>query len=329
MAIRYKEKDYLLVSVNNKVKLGQVVGKSKIRFEDSVNKEEGNLLESLVPDDVVANLGRKPKMGKAFGVNIEPHVRSSSHKKFGNVDIYRNLTDKELSRLFKALDKAYSLFKSKASTNFLPLGNGLEIRAPSGKMAGMYKFHQKKEENCDVMTLRPIDFNDSKYNLYVVCHEMAHGLWYRCVPPAIKAKWIRLYQKRMVVRSVSSKSLGSLAKEIKNYQCDIRAYMREMGDEDIAVILREVLSYIKRMHRMDARAVMLACEEDRNNLDMFWPDHASLSEPRADVSEYALKSVEEFFAESVAFHLTGKKLPKDVEKALKSTFSRLTTLFEN
>jgi hypothetical protein len=39
------------------------------------------------------------------------------------------------------------------------------------------------------------------------------------------------------------------------------------------------------------------------------------------VTEYATKHVKELVAESIAYHLSGKKLPKEVESLVDKTFS--------
>lgn len=330
MGIKYKRKDYILIDVAGKAKLGKVAMANDtggtIVLEEALGQEEGTISSEFKTKEVIANLGRNPRSGKAFGANIEPYKQSMTHKKIGQLDIFRELTEKDVTRIYKALDAAYKLFKKKASVHFLPIGKSTELRAPKGKMVGSYKFKHKKDENQDVMTLCPLEFSDSKYNLYVVCHELAHGLWFRCVPSNVKANWIKLYEKRMVVKDISKTNLKSLLREVQSYQCDIKSYIREMGDEDTTVILKEVMKHIKRMHRLDAHELYMACADDKQLLADVWPSRAQLSEPMADVSDYALKSVAEFFAESVSLSFTGTKLPKDVEKELKNTMGRLTII---
>jgi hypothetical protein len=332
MSIKFREKDYLIIDFNGKNKLGKVAavkGDKKsgtIILEEALGRD-GELREKFSRDDVVANLGTEPKTGKAFGVSVEPYKRSLEHKKFGQIDLYLDITDKHITRLFKGLDTAYALFKKNASTDFLPLGKNLELRHNSGKMVGKYAFRQKKNENQDTMLLCPVDFRDPTYNLYVICHEMAHGLWFRCVPSNVKARWIKLYESRMVVRDIPKVSLKGLMREVKNYQCDIKSYMKEAADEDTTLILKEVSKYIKRLHRLSERELFLACSEDQGLLETVWPSRTQLSEPQADVSEYALHSTPEFFAEALALSLTGTLLPKDVKKELKATMRQLTIIY--
>ena len=331
MSIKFREKDYLIIDFNGKNKLGKVASAKSDKKSGTIILEEalgrdGELREKFSRDDIVANLGTSPKPGKAFGVSIEPYKRSLEHKKFGQIDLYLDLSDKHTTRLFKGLDAAYKLFKKNASVDFLPLGKNLELRNNSGKMVGKYTFRQKKNENQDTMLLCPVDFRDPTYNLYVLCHEMAHGLWFRCVPSNVKARWIKLYESRMVVRDVPKGSLKGLLREVKNYQCDIKSYMKDAADEDTTLILKDVSKYIKRLYRLSERELFLACSEDPSLIDAVWPSRAQLSEPQADVSEYALHSTPEFFAEALSLSFTGTTLPKDVKKELKSTLQQLTIL---
>lgn len=273
-------------------------------------------------EHVRCNLGQQPLTGKAFGIDIKPYITTIETEKYGPINIFRVLEENELLRIKKALKEVCALYRQKANTFFLPL-NAINIEPEKGKYAGSYRFRQKGTEALDAMYLHPKSFLDIEYNKYVIAHEFAHGLWFRSINLNLRSKWLNLYQKRILLSNVTKEELKSICTEIVEYAGSMGDYVKEMGDDRLKLVLREVLSYFKRYHRMDQRTVELMIKENSPKIVDLWPTAAKLTEERPDISEYSLKNVEEFFAEAFANYVLGKKLPKDVQKGIDYTVSRL------
>jgi hypothetical protein len=276
-------------------------------------------------EQIYCNLGQEPLSGKAFGIDIKPYIKTIETKSYGPIHIFRKLEDGDLTALKKALKAVYSLFESKATVSFLPLYS-TNIEPAKGKYAGSYKFKQKGLESFDTMHLHPKVLNDIEFNKYIIAHEWSHGIWYRCVPFQLRAKWLNLYQKRLLLSNISEKELEELCIDVVNYEGGLGDYCKEVGDDHVKSVIKEVLIYFKRYHHMDQRSVELMLHEDSGKLSEIWPTSAKLTEERADISEYSLKNVEEFFAESFANYILGRMLPKDVQKGIDATVKKLSSV---
>lgn len=322
--IQVSKEDYLVVKHNNRNKLVYVLNPGSCRgiVNESLATDEPENVE-YEQEDILCNLGASPKPGKIYGVNVNPFVKTIETKRFGPIHLFRNLNDKEMKSLKKGMKRAYAKFEEHAVTRFLPLSK-ICVYPKRGKHAGMYYAKTKGDEVTDWLDLYPETFEDAAFNEYMLCHEFAHGLWYRCVPSEIKVKWLALYQKRLHLSTVTGKDLEDLCEAVVKYGSGVRDYMKEVAgtEEKEGMILKEVLSYFKRYHRMSAQDVDAMLSYDSEKFADMWPTAATLSEPFADISKYSLTSVEEFFAEAVAYFMVGFKLPKDVQKGLDATFKK-------
>lgn len=310
--LRHRSKPTLCFVLNAKSRRAVVEKTLHLDEPENITYEDENVL---------ANLGANPVNGKVFGVDVTPYVRTINSKKYGPIHLFRNVPKKELKALRAALDKMFDKYDEVASTAFLPL-HATHVLPKKGKYAGCYIAKSKGSEVMDVIKYHPETLADPIYNEYLVAHEFAHGLWYRCVPLDMRARWIKLYQKRMTLTAIKNNHLEELFSELARYEGTIRDYSKEVADDAEKLVIKEVFTYFKRYHRMSPTDVELLLTHDSGKLGDMWPNRAMLTEGRADLSQYALTNVEEFFAEAVSYHMVGKTVPKDVKKALTSTFKK-------
>lgn len=319
--IQYNSDDYLIVKEGAKYQFGTALGQNKLLLEKGVENDETAKTIDFEPEDVVANMGATIIPGtSAFGITMTPYEFSMEDKKWGTIHFYRKITDDREMKYFKAmLTKIHEKLAEIKATGFMPLT--LKILPQKGKKAGWYNYNTK---NGDTLALLPIDFRDKEYNDYVLFHEAAHGIWFRQIPRDIQVKWIDIYEERINVHSADKKKLQRLAKEAAGCAEGIGSFIKnECEGEDID-IMKECIAYVKRVHKITQKQLELYIEQNgTKSILKFWPTSTDIGKPLPDVSEYAMESYEELFAESFAFYMTGRKLPKDVKKLLKSTIKAL------
>lgn len=320
MSIAVEKDDYIIVRNRRKPVLCLVLNADSRRavVEKSLLADEMEHITYEI-EDVLCNLGPAPAHGKIYGCDVMPYQGTIESKKFGPILLFREVPKKELKALNKAMKSVYDIFEKQASVDFLPL-HQIHICPKKGKYAGEYRSKAKGSDTFDVIKLFPETFADPIYNEYLIAHEFAHGLWYRCVSPELRSRWMNLYQKRVKLSAIDSNHLEELCSEVVRYEGGIRDYTKEVAEEDERLVIKEVLTYFKKYHSMAPADVDLMLAHDSGKLADMWPTRALLSETRPDISQYSMTKVEEFFAEAVAYSMTGKILPKDVQKGLDRTF---------
>jgi hypothetical protein len=318
--ISFNKDDYLVVDVGGKHKLGLAFTQSKLLLEEGVEEDDTSKTIEFERKDVRACLGQNPPPGfEVFKCKLEFYEQTYKDINWGPIHFFIKIKDpREMKYIKEVLDKSYSRLKDKRATGFLPLSR-VDLRIPKGKYAGSYNFNTKKG---DKITLRPQDLKDRSYLFYVIMHEAGHGVWFRCVPKDIKVKWILLFNKRVTVHETSSARLLSIAKAMVSYET-IKDFIKDECDSEDKEVVKEALAYIKRIHKLSPLQLEeIVQTRGKKSILNYWPKLANFGSVSPDTSEYAMESVEEFFAEAFAFYMTGKTLPKDIsigiEKTLKS-----------
>lgn len=324
--IPYSSDDYLIVKQGSKHEFGTAIGKNKLLLEKGVESDDTSKTIDFEDSDVVGNFGPEVVPGtSAFGITMNPYEFSIEDKKWGTIHFYRKIKDDREMKYFKAmLKKVYDQLAKINATGFLPITT--KVLPQKGKKAGWYNFNFK---NGDSMGLLPVDFRDQEYNLYVLMHEAAHGIWFRQVPKDVQVKWIDVYEDRIKVHSADKKKLKRLATEAAGCAEGIGSYIKNECEGEDVDIMKECLAYVKRVHKLTSKQLEMYIEQNgTKSILKFWPKATDIGKPVPDVSEYATESYEEFFAETFAYYMTGKKLPKDVKKLLKSTIKALTKSYD-
>lgn len=316
--------DFVLLEGRPKPILGKCLSfdsnKGIVRvYKDQHQSEESGSAASLTQQvrfsksDVLANLGRYPAPGTAYGLKIEPLVKTEPSKFWGTIRQYRWMND-DMVEGFRSQNKAF-IGEIRARKLPPPMAD-LEIRPINGRMLGCYKYHKGKER--DTLVVRPNDALDNM--MYVFAHEYAHGIHYRNVPKSIWVKWIQAYHEFVTITNIDQSELDQILDEVHAAQ-SIKDYLKEATDDTKLVVL-QALRYISQVHALGRHHIefMLNAGESIENL---WPLSLDLTQKELAISDYARKNVEEFFAESFAFNFVGRALPKKIEVLLDKTLRTL------
>lgn len=320
--IGYSSEDYLVVIQGTKKSFGIAVGRNRLLLEKGVEDDETSETIDFEDSEVVANLGQTVAPGTSvFGFTVNTYEFTIVDKHWGKIHFYRKMKDdRELKYFKRMLKEVYDKLEELKATGFLPL-NCIKVYQKKGKKVGCYRFNFK---NGDSMDLMPEDFKDKKYNQYLLFHESAHGIWFRQVPKDIQVKWIDIYNDRINVFNGDKKKIRALAKEASVCEEGIQWYIKNECEGEDADLVRECLSYVKRVHKLNVKQLELYLEANgSDSIFKFWPKVADIGKPIPDISDYSMESYEEFFAEAFAYYMTGKKIPKDVKKLLKYTLKNL------
>lgn len=318
------EKDsYILVRVGSKHKLALAINPERGRavIDETLADDEPQHIE-FDENNLVCNLGTKPKAGTAFGVRIEPYVSTVSSK-YGPMHFFRELNDLEKKAFKRALRRTYDGMLEQ-NLNVFPFSQ-MKITPKRGKYAGMYMFRRKQSEVWDAVVLHPESFEDTKHNEYLLYHEYGHAVWYKMIPANYKARWIKLYHKRLELLNILKDRLEPMLDELLKFAGSLRDFYKELEEEDRHVF-REVMSHYKRYHKMDSYSMDILHTEDTEKFASMWPKRATLVEARPDLTEYSMTKPEEFWAEAFAFHMQGRKMPKDITKTMEKTLTALQSV---
>lgn len=282
---------------------------------------------TFLPEDIVANLGKKPVNGTAYGIKIE------IFNKYLTTDLGKIALFCKLGESKKHIKKAYNNVHSKLEKLGL-LGFSytldLEVREKNGKMAGMYT------------TVKNIDNANDRLTIYLdaasadlegtLFHESGHGIWNRLlVKESLKAKWIESYSAYIEDQMISDK-------ELKKHFADLKAsgnsfsayskYIKSEGDELEFMVMKFILKYFKEIRRLSLKDIDDLVAYDFDTLKELWPQKiSSVGKIKENpISEYAMKNVQEYFCECFRLHCGGLKLPKSVRKLMEKTISSCATV---
>jgi hypothetical protein len=276
--------------------------------------------------DIILNLGDDPFPGKVHGIDVSELYRGrKTHDQFGPIYWFYKPDEEVGNKLVRAFDKVYKTLKH-ASLDFLVSTDTCIWEAlpyHGEKYAGMYMRSKKPEAMPHRFQIRPeiMPANDWPY---VIFHELGHHLHMEYVTsPKLNAAWIRLYNESIQVTSIkgskSQEFLDGLLAQTENRVSDYKSLLSE---ED-TVLYKLILRHIQTQHSLSAKELDLLFEaEYYDDIRNVWPTRGISKKDLAPiVTSYACKNVKELFAESFAFYMTNKKLPKNVIALLEKSIS--------
>jgi hypothetical protein len=312
------QKDYVIIPNGKKKVLAKVIHVGEeihclVSNRNASNKETQEVL-NVSKNDILCNFGKEPERGTSYGVAIEPFYESFIHKVWGEVFVFRDLTDGERATVIKMLDRTAVMIREKKLDGYLPIT--IEIRPPKGSQVGMYKFDPK---GTDCMIIKPVDWQKSDY---VPLHEHGHNLWYRAMSTKQKARWIKKYKHSIDLSNVAVSDISSLRHLIVSSKDPLRAILHDC-DEDKQPILTACLDYVWANYHLSSDHLD-TLRDNGDNLKSIWPKKPlDLSDIKPLVSEYGMKSPEELWAESYCFYMMGEKLPKSITKLVVKTLNKI------
>jgi hypothetical protein len=271
---------------------------------------------------VLANLGDDPTPGTYAGADARDIFKKTVQHGIWNDVHYLSKPNKAVR---KALMHSLDVTGDKLDRmGFSHLFDSVctEIRSGRGKYAGMY-IHSGKEDKPHRLQLFLKDDHSTQMN-YVLYHEAGHAIRYQYVKsPKIRSLWLKWFNLSVPVEPIEEKEFKKLLKRIEKEECESVGEFGSSLEEEDQRTLKTVLRFIKQIHHVGAKELnCLLAAQKYEQLSDLWPSRElDVSDLKPIVSEYATKNVEELFAESFAFYMTKKKLPKNIEKLLENTLS--------
>lgn len=311
--------NYAIIRVGDKNKLALITSRKgdniSIFLNDDLEADTATQSRKIPIENVVAVLGKEPIIGAAYGTKIEPMLMSEDYSPWGLIKKYIKLSKKEDLYFKRCLDRCYTLLDAKGLTRILPIN--IEVRMHNGKHLGHYK-HSTKEGQYSTICLKPPSFTMEPVDLdYILYHEFGHGLWYSLVDSDLQSEWIELFSLRIKAKIITQKSLDTLLDALMAYDGSIKNYLKDEASDKEILIIKECLTYLKKIHKLKPEDVSLMLEKEK--LADYWPTQQAISSVSPDITLYSTTDVREFWAESFVFRMQKKKLPSDVKELMLKT----------
>lgn len=314
---KYRKPFVMRVSSSNKKTIEGVMAK------DAHIQELRKLVE-IKHEDVIAVCGADPRPGKAWGADMTNLYRGrKTHDKWGDLNWFYQ-PKKEVSQgLMAGFDKAYKLLK-KVDLHSLAGEDGVVweiLPYTKEKYAGMY-IHSNKEGVPSRYQIRPEIMPGTEYP-YVIIHEVGHRMHFEYLKSKkLNSEWIQMYRRSLAVVTISKSTCEQLQEALMSGEDPPSAFKGQL-EEDLVLSYKLILKYISQIHGIGLRELDVLWEaDDKDVIKDMWPTKSlSQKDLKPLVTPYATKNVRELIAESFAYHVIGKKLPKDVVKLVERSIA--------
>lgn len=274
------------------------------------------------------NLGSNPLMGDIYGHRISDVRRFKlEHDHLGDLHFFYR-PEKDVKT---ALVKTGNIVNKRLSKIGLDkiLGDEIvwEIKPFTGeKYAGMY-YRSVKDGIPNRIQIFPekMDIQDFPY---VFLHELGHHihLEYARKNDQLESRWLKVFNTTIEVLDVPKEESSRLLKTLLSGETVPSRFKGTLEDDDSKEYFKLIVGWISKAHSVSTRDLDTLFRTERfDEIEYLWPRKSVLSKRnlKPEVSEYGTKNVKELVAESIAFHLCGKKLPSKIEKLLKQTFDQV------
>jgi len=293
--------------------------------KDSHIKSRRFTIEAPVKN-VIVNLGADPYPGKAYGHDLSTIYRGrKTHDFFGPTYWMYSPSNEIKTELFKAMDRAAKVLKTH-QLEFVVNPNTCiwEIQPNNGELyAGMYKRMKNPEKSPHRLQIRPEVLPSTEFP-YVIYHELGHHLHYEHVTgKKLNAQWIELFNTTIAVTSIKKEKSQELLDALLAQQDDLPSTFKSNLSEEDTLVYKTILKTITTQHSVTVKELDILFEADyKDEIKGVWPVRGFSKKDLAPVvSDYACKNYRELFAESFAFRMSGKKLPKAVDALLDKSIS--------
>lgn len=279
----------------------------------------------LSTKDIVLNLGTAPYPGKVHGCDTATlYSGRKVNDYFGTVHFFYKVEPDVGTNLFKAFDRCYKALKH-ANLDFVidPVSCIWNVLPYNGeKYAGMYKRSKKVERRPHEFEIRPEIMPATEWQ-YVIYHELGHHLHLEyATGKKLNAAWIRMYSTSINVQNIKREKSLELLESLMGQQ-DLPSDFKSNLSEEDSVIYKWILRTISQQHSLSVKELDLLFEaEYYDDIRSVWPSRGVSKKDLAPiVTEYATKNVKELIAESFAYYMTHKVLPRNVAALLEKTIS--------
>lgn len=315
--------DYVCFSyLSNPKRKGYWLGKLKsinpliivAQPDDRMNSEE----VTAERKDIICVLGQRPHSGKVFGVDTTNIFRCSKPlpELYGQQLHYFCAPDKQVR---KGIDTAFRIV-AKALTKqrlqaLLDAFIFYKVKILPGKATGMYA-HNKDYDTLDIDPFK-CTITDLPE---VIAHELGHHA-FTYLEPEQQAKWMQLYIRHIKPQVYSIHECTQM-KELVSSFTDLSQAKTDVPEDDMQLFNRCLLFVRQRCH-MSYKQLNKLFQVDPDSVLSQWPTQITVDDYEQLISQYATKNYNELFAESFAYYILGKELPKVVNNLMTKTISQL------
>lgn len=326
-----QEKDYVVVKTS----------KSDTLSLARVNTVAGNVLHcNLMKDSHIIGLRKDievprkhvvavvdasdPHPGRVFGCDTSEIYRGKkSHDEVGPLYFFYKPEPEVGDKIVKAFDKAVKILHN-AKLDFIidPAMAVWEVYRYNGeKYCGMYKRSRKPEKNPHRFLIKPEMIPPTEYP-YVILHEYAHHLHSEFMTsPKLNGAWVKLYNTSILVKDIDAKQSRRILDSMLSQEARPSDFKVQLEESD-ALAFKWILKIIRTQHKLSIKELdTLFLAEYFDDIQDVWPERVTMNDLNPLVTEYATKNYRELFAESFAYHMTGKSLPKAVTTLLEKSIS--------
>jgi len=274
------------------------------------------------------NLGPEPILGSVYGHDISLVRRSKlEHAHLGDVHFFYRPEKQVRESLVRAGNIVAKRLTKAGVARILEDALVWEVKPfTSEKYAGMYHW-SLKEDIPNRIEIFPEKMTAQDFP-YVFLHELGHHIHlnYARKNEQLEAKWLSLFNTTIEVINVPREECLSLLKELLGGDVKPSRFKSSLEEDEKKDHYALILRWIAKEHSISVRDLdTLFRTEKFDEIEYVWPKKTVLAKRnlKPEVSEYGTKNVRELVAESIAFHLCGKRLPSKVEKLLERTFSEV------
>lgn len=286
-------------------------------------------------DSVLVNLGPNPHPGKVYGHDLSFLFNSTKDMgPYGSMHFFTKVEPEVLDKFKEGAKEVFALLK-KSRLDFL-LEQDLVWQVVSRQTAGKYGgwFQPAKVNDEGVNTSAPrisITLDEEtlgsssigKYS-YVISHELGHYLHNNWLSASRKfdRAWISAFSETVRPKQVSTETMKTLLDNFIASQVSTSAFMSTL-EEDDQEAFRHALKEVKRTTHLSSKDLNALAEEESTAevVRKSWPRKGVLTNLAPVMTEYALKNYYELFAETFAFWLLGRKIPKDLHNLMEQSVS--------
>lgn len=272
---------------------------------------------------LLAQLGETPVAGSVYGCQVRKLYGQSEVPFYGVVSFFRNITDEEKDTLKAALKGALSHIKHLGLDKIIQLDN-LIVLEPKGKYAGYYRQDRHGNHIC----YHPKEISP-RSSMFLMDHEMAHAIWFQCLKDEARADWIRLYTEYVESHKIPDDCLEDVVntiiaegRPIEEYEDLLADY--EHGSTWLYRIMHSVADMLfLNIEEVGLHLISMGRKERKRLINRALTSVSPIESDHVEsfpISEYAKKSVAEFFAEAYCWYINhSRTVPEEVETLLKST----------
>jgi hypothetical protein len=259
--------------------------------------------------EVVLHLGDNPALGTCYDTWVEPINKRINVKGYGEVFFYSNPSEKTEERICKSFTSALKFVRSLGPQCDWEMIT--EVRNPKDKKAGLYHY---KSKGVDRLISYDIEGQSFKEKMYVVTHELGHGVWFRYLTSEERTSWIELYDRFVEVKVISPQQIKNILKDIRQLGA-IKDFAKNAEPEESAA-LAIFMGWLKKVHNMSRWSFQ---DLILSNGKIPIPDtHLHRSEmTQVPVTNYSKTSAEEMFCEALGSYaidtLDNKQMIKMLE----------------